>query len=66
MNINRALRQGEQILVDGRLSERAVAITKNKIRTIYRIGILHAQLVQNPRLEILGVGLAGDFGDNAS
>ena len=31
MNINRALRQGEQILVDGRLSERAVAITKNKI-----------------------------------
>lgn len=41
MNINRALRQGEPVLVDGRLSDRAVAITKNKIRTIYRIGILH-------------------------
>ena len=41
MNINRALRQGEQILVDGRLSDRAVAIIKNKIRTIYRIVVLH-------------------------
>ena len=41
MNVNRALRQGENILVDGRLSDCAVAITKNKIRTIYRIGILH-------------------------
>ena len=58
MNINRALRQGEQILVDGRLSERAVAITKNKIRTIYRIGILHGH-----DSLVLGAWGCGAFGN---
>ena len=58
MNINRALRQGEQILVDGRLSERAVAITKNKIRTIYRIGILHGHASL-----VLGAWGCGAFGN---
>lgn len=58
MNINRALRQGEQILVDGRLSDRAVAITKNKIRTIYRIGILHGH-----DSLVLGAWGCGAFGN---
>lgn len=58
MNINRALRQGEQILVGGRLSERAVAITKNKIRTIYRIGILHGH-----DSLVLGAWGCGAFGN---
>ena len=58
MNINRALRQGEQILVDGRLSNRAVAITKNKIRTIYRIGILHGH-----DSLVLGAWGCGAFGN---
>lgn len=58
MNINRALRQGEPVLVDGRLSERAVAITKNKIRIIYRIGILHGH-----DSLILGAWGCGAFGN---
>ena len=58
MNINRALRQGEQILVDGRLSDRAVAIIKNKIRTIYRIGVLHGH-----DSLVLGAWGCGDFGN---
>lgn len=58
MNINRALRQGEQIPVDGRLSDRAVAIIKNKIRTIYRIGVLHGH-----DSLVLGAWGCGDFGN---
>lgn len=58
MNVNRALRQGENILVDGRLSDRAVAITKNKIRTIYRIGILHGH-----DSLVLGAWGCGAFGN---
>lgn len=58
MNINRALRQGEPVLVDGRLSDRAVAITKNKIRTIYRIGILHGH-----DSLVLGAWGCGAFGN---
>ena len=58
MNVNRALRQGENILVDGRLSDCAVAITKNKIRTIYRIGILHGH-----DSLILGAWGCGAFGN---
>lgn len=58
MNINRALRQGEQVLVDGRLSDRAVTITKNKIRTIYRIGILHGH-----DSLVLGAWGCGAFGN---
>lgn len=58
MNINGALRQGEQILVDGKLSDRAVAITKNKIRTIYRIGILHGH-----DSLVLGAWGCGAFGN---
>lgn len=58
MNVNRALRQGENILVDGRLSDCAVAITKNKIRTIYRIGILHGH-----DSLVLGAWGCGAFGN---
>ena len=58
MNINRALRQNQQILVDGRLSDYAVAITKNKIRTIYRIGILHGH-----DSLVLGAWGCGAFGN---
>lgn len=58
MNINRALRQGEPVLVDGRLSERSIAITKNKIRTIYRIGILHGH-----DSLVLGAWGCGAFGN---
>ena len=58
MNINRASRQGEPVLVDGRLSERAVAIAKNKIRIIYRIGILHGH-----DSLVLGAWGCGDFGN---
>ena len=58
MNINRALRQGEPVLVDGRLSDCAVAITKNKIRTIYRIGILHGH-----DSLVLGAWGCGAFGN---
>ena len=58
MNINRALRQNEQILVDGRLSDYAIAITKNKIRTIYRIGILHGH-----DSLVLGAWGCGAFGN---
>lgn len=58
MNINRALRQGQQVLIDGRLSDRAIAITKNKIRTIYRIGILHGH-----DSLVLGAWGCGAFGN---
>lgn len=58
MNINRAVREGKKVLIDGRLSEKVVAVTKNKIRTIYRIGILngHNSLV-------LGAWGCGAFGN---
>lgn len=58
MNISRAARQGEQVLIDGRLSDRAVAITKNKIRTICRIGILHGH-----DSLVLGAWGCGAFGN---
>lgn len=57
MNINGALRQGE-LLVNGRLTNRAIAITKNKIRTIYRIGILHGH-----DSLVLGAWGCGAFGN---
>lgn len=58
MNVNRALRQGEKVLIDGKLSDYAISITKNKIRTIYRIGILHGH-----DSLVLGAWGCGAFGN---
>ena len=58
MNINRALRHGETVPADRRLSDWAAAITKNKNRTIYRIGILHGH-----DSLVLGAWGCGAFGN---
>lgn len=59
LNISRAVRFRERdFLCDGLLNEEAIRITKNKIRTIYRIGVLHGH-----DSLVLGAWGCGAFGN---
>ena len=51
-------RLGRDVLCDGMLTSEAVQITKNKIRTIYRIGVLHGH-----DSLVLGAWGCGAFGN---
>lgn len=59
LNISRAMRFRERdFLCNGLLNEEAIRITKNKIRTIYRIGVLHGH-----DSLVLGAWGCGAFGN---
>lgn len=59
LNISREVRVGgRDILCNGQLSDDAIRITKNKIRTIYRIGVLHGH-----DSLVLGAWGCGAFGN---
>lgn len=59
LNISREVRVGgRDFLCNGQLSDDAIRITKNKIRTIYRIGVLHGH-----DSLVLGAWGCGAFGN---